>query len=186
MVLTLPFTGINIDKTDKKNLSATSPDPIKVLEDLHQKYSGVIFYKCKNFLTDGEEAKDAVQETFLSAYKALDRFDKKHTYLAWLYQIATNVCLKILRKRKRGKKAINLTRNAELSFSPQEEGKIMAREIIETVVNELDEREQVIFVSYFIDGLSQGQIAENLGISRRTVVKKVKQLRLKALKLKVF
>ena len=53
------------------------------------------------------------------------------------------------------------------------------RQRLERVVDTLDERTQDIFVCHYIDGLSQGEIAANLGISRRAVVKRLTALRQK-------
>ncbi|MEM9071822.1 MAG: sigma-70 family RNA polymerase sigma factor [Myxococcota bacterium] len=52
-------------------------------------------------LTDRGEAEDAVQETFLRAWRALSRFDGRSKLSTWLYRICVNVCLNALRRRKR-------------------------------------------------------------------------------------
>jgi RNA polymerase sigma-70 factor (ECF subfamily) len=52
-------------------------------------------------LASFDEAEDAVQETFLRAWRARDRFDGGALVRAWLYKIATNVCLDAIRRRSR-------------------------------------------------------------------------------------
>ena len=76
-------------------------DRAGTIEVLHRKYAGVLYDKCVRILADRQEAEDAVQETFVSAYQSLDQFRYGENYLPWLFKIATNVCLKVIRTRAR-------------------------------------------------------------------------------------
>src|SRR5262249_51655168 len=54
------------------------------------------------------EAEDAVQETFIRAWRAYDRFEGRSAFRSWLYRIATNVCFDMLNGRQRRARPIDL------------------------------------------------------------------------------
>src|SRR5919202_2492735 len=56
---------------------------------------------CYRMLGSGFEADDAVQETMLRAWRASEGFEGRSSVRSWLYRIATNVCLDMLRGRQR-------------------------------------------------------------------------------------
>lgn len=150
---------------------------LRTLEMLHKKYAGVLYHKCVRMLGERSEAEDAVQETFMLAFNALDSFRYGDSHLPWLYRITTNVCLKIIRTRKR--KGIVPSEVPDVAdpnnASPAQQ--IEQRRILENIVEQLDERGQEILVAHYLDGLDQGEIAKHLGISRRAVVKRLTVLR---------
>ena len=56
---------------------------------------------CYRMLASFDEAEDAVQETFLRAWRNRESFEGERLFRAWLYRIATNVCLDMIRSRSR-------------------------------------------------------------------------------------
>jgi RNA polymerase sigma-70 factor (ECF subfamily) len=63
---------------------------------------------CYRMLGSGFEADDAVQETMLRAWRAGDSFEGRSSVRSWLYRIATNVCLDMLRGRQRRARPMEL------------------------------------------------------------------------------
>jgi RNA polymerase sigma-70 factor (TIGR02960 family) len=66
-----------------------------------QRHRRELHVHCYRMLASFDEAEDAVQETFLRAWRNRDSFRGDALFRAWLYRIATNVCLDVLRKRSR-------------------------------------------------------------------------------------
>jgi RNA polymerase sigma-70 factor (TIGR02960 family) len=69
-------------------------------EELARRHRRELHVHCYRMLASFDEAEDAVQETFLRAWRAWDSFEESGQHRAWLYRIATNVCLDTLRSRR--------------------------------------------------------------------------------------
>ena len=73
----------------------------QAFETLVREQTGRLLSVARRLLRNEEEARDAVQEAFLSAFRALDRFEGASLLSTWLHRIVVNTCLMRLRSRKR-------------------------------------------------------------------------------------
>src|SRR5260221_8376316 len=68
---------------------------------LTERHRRELHVHCYRMLASFDEAEDAVQETFLRAWRSRETFEGDALFRAWLYRIATNVCLDMIRGRSR-------------------------------------------------------------------------------------
>jgi RNA polymerase sigma-70 factor (ECF subfamily) len=84
--------------------STATPELEQQLEQHRSELTGY----CYRMLASPFEAEDAVQETFLRAWRAYDRFEGRAALRSWLYRIATNVCLDLIGARERRARPMDL------------------------------------------------------------------------------
>src|SRR5471032_683536 len=68
---------------------------------LVEQHSRAIFRLAFRMTGNEQDAEDVVQETFLRAYKQLDRYEARSSFSTWLFRIASNYSLDLIRMRKR-------------------------------------------------------------------------------------
>jgi RNA polymerase sigma-70 factor (ECF subfamily) len=78
------------------------------LEARLEQHRGELVSYCYRMLGSPFEAEDAVQDTFIRAWRGYDRFEGRSALKSWLYRIATNVCLDMLQGRERRARPMDL------------------------------------------------------------------------------
>lgn len=113
-----------------------------------------------------EDAEDAVQDAFLHAYKALDRFIPDQSFGAWLNRIVSNAALDLVRRRK-VREVEPLHDTVPLPFrDPAVSGEL--RDRLTRALVTLTPRQRAVIVMHDVEGYTHGEIGGTLGIPEGT------------------
>ena len=92
---------MNAQQSTEEIVSAAITGDEDAFAALTERHRRELHVHCYRMLASFDEAEDAVQETFLNAWRSRSGFQGGSQFRAWLYRIATNVCLDMLRRNSR-------------------------------------------------------------------------------------
>ncbi len=173
------------------NLEALRAGDRAEIARLVERYSNQIYRVALKFLGNPHDAEDVLQETFIKAMRALPNFEGRSTLATWLYRIAMNESLMILRKSRPdlvpveepdaedddGFSGLVLT---DWCCLPEEE--LLSSEslkFLDQAARRLPETLRSVFVLRDVEGLSIRDTAEALGITETAVKTRLLRARLK-------
>ncbi len=158
---------------------------------LVQTYSDRIYRLALKILNDPQDAEDVLQETFIKALRSLPSFEGRSSLSTWLYRIAVNEALMVVRKRKPDAVSIDIEKDdGEAETEPVEivdwcclpEGDLLnaeARRFLDEAILGLTPALRAVFVLRDIEGLSVKETADTLSITEAAVKTRLLRARLK-------
>lgn len=151
-----------------------------------------IFTLTFRLLCHEDNAKDAMQDTFLKAWLKLKTYNDDYCFSTWIFSIATHLCLDRLKSKKHSQ-TIALSENHQEFFSENENitAKMENKEIMQQIVwltQQLTPKQKIVFALRYLEGLeiaeinqitgmSAKKINSNLYLARQTISKKMGYLR---------
>ena len=147
--------------------------------DLFRRYGFFLRRRARMITRDPSCADDALQEAWVKVMKNGAAVRDVEKPLLWLYRVVDRCCLDQLRRGKRLRAAAPLD-SVPPADLPQHHDGVEERDLALMLLQDLDDTDQRIVVLAFVDGLSQGEIASEIGLSRVTVNKRVQAIRERA------
>lgn len=143
---------------------------------MYQRYGALLGRRCRLLLRDRGLAEDAVQELLTALLRRGESFREAKSPYRWLCRAADRACLDVLRRAKRLRSASALEDvGDDVGAAPGIDAE--ARYAVLQSLARLEDDEQMLAIMLYVDGLSQGEAAEELGLSRVTVNKRAQALR---------
>jgi len=154
-------------------------------------YSSKIYRLALKMLSQQQDAEDVLQETFVKAYRGLKTFDGRSKLSTWLFRIATNEALMVIRRKH--PEIVSIDEPIETEEGEQEPVQIVdwcclpenellseeTREKLDAAVQKLPERLRVVFLLRDINDISTHETAEVLGLSDTAVKTRLSRARLR-------
>ncbi len=170
---------------------------VEAFEELIAAYQKKVLNLAFRMLGNPADAEDAAQDIFVRVFKSIANFNEESAFSTWLYKISTNVCLDILRRRKRQNEnnmvSIHQYSSEDEEYelpiedkapTPYEEAqKSEAMRALERALTKLAEEQKAVIIMRDIHGLSYEEIAAAMNCSLGTIKSRINRARLSLRKL---
>jgi RNA polymerase sigma-70 factor (ECF subfamily) len=140
--------------------------------DFYLTFGPAVYRRCLKLLRDREAAKDATQEVFVRLLKDMETLGNLEAALPWVYRVATNHCLNVLRDGRRRREA-DLAEWDLADHAAAPAFSYPDRRLAHAVLSSFDEGTQAVAVGVLVDGMGHDELAGVLGVSRKTVERRL-------------
>ena len=161
----------------------------RAFDELVRRYKEKVYRLSYKILRHDEDAAEALQDAFLSAYRGLGKFKVKSTFSTWLYRIATNASLMKYRKRRDHHVSLEQSQSTEEDAEPlqvpdwstqplQELLDAETRQVMEEGIQRLPEELRTVFLLRDVEGLSNSEVAQVLDLTVAAVKSRLHRARI--------
>jgi RNA polymerase sigma-70 factor (ECF subfamily) len=131
---------------------------------------------CTQLLSSSDAGRDAAQEAFVKAYQSLNSYNPESSFQAWIFRIARNHCIDLLRKRKRhAEEEFHEGTHAASMSSPI--AALEAKDLAEKILSQLSEKDREVVLLREAYELNYDAIAEITGATVDSIKGRLKRAR---------
>lgn len=180
--------------TDEELVLRAQNQNVAAFEELVARHEEKVYRLAMRLTHNESDAREILQETFLSAWRNLPSFAGRAQFASWLYRIAVNATLMLLRSQRRhphvtvedaGPQALDHAAQAGAmggaDWSKRPDEQLQSQELrrhIQAAVDQLPEAHRSVFLLRDVDGLSTEQTADALGVTVPTIKTRLHRARL--------
>ncbi len=154
---------------------------IDALKSLHEKFSTALYRTCRRYYLSHEDAEEVVQDVMLLVWEKRHELRTDLSFTAYISTIARHATFKKVRKKIIYYTIDNYLQDERTATPVNAEDEIIGVEtekIIETLIADLPAKKQKVYIMSRVEGLSHEEIAEKIGLSKRTVESHIYQTNL--------
>ncbi len=153
-------------KPDKKIIHRLQSGEMEALKVIYEMSGEQVYRTALGILGNRQDAEDATQDIFLRLYHKAGRYNFRASFTTWLYRLAVNYCLNLLRRRR----FLSWLQLSDTTDSEKrEESKADAKLTVHTLLARLDPRTRSLLVLRELQGLSYQEIANTMSLPVGTV-----------------
>ena len=149
-------------------------------EELIRQYEKKVYSLCARMCGNAEDAEEAAQDAFLALWRGIDRFRQESSLSTWIYRLASNACIDLMRRKKKGAGSVSLD-DEELFVdavdpAPQPHEEAERREtqrLLQEGLLSLPAEYRSILLLREIEGLSYSEISAALDLELGTVKSRI-------------
>jgi len=169
---TIEFLRDKNEIAEKNLLSALKNGDVKAFDQLFTEYGKRLYHFAYGYLKSREDAEGLVQEVFLKIWKNRDNLNPDLSFKAYLFKIAYHYILEFFEKSNREKAYHHLIIEEAIVFTDETNERLnyqMLLQKVEILIQKLPSRQKEILLKRKKEGIPIREIAEQLGISPKTV-----------------
>jgi RNA polymerase sigma-70 factor, ECF subfamily len=144
--------------------------------EAYERYGRALIRKAERMLRSKEDARDVVHATFADMLERRAPAEAAPD-LAFLYRAVTNRCLSFLRDERNRARLLALHDDALFPARTRLDDAALSMDLLVKLVGALDEDEATVLAYRYLDDMTQDEIAELLGLSRKTIGKRLDAIR---------
>lgn len=195
MICTLP--KVELDRMAQRSIAGADDlalvervkrGDLSAFSQLVDKYQNRIYSAVLNYVYNADDAYDITQDAFVKAYTNINRFNSSSAFYTWLYRIAINTAIDAIRKRKsRPVESLEDDKYAQSGFEPvgtdiadDPERSLANAELarhLNEAISSLSHKLRSVIVLHDVEGLSQEEVAQIIGVPVGTVKSRVSRAR---------
>lgn len=168
---------MNITKSNSELILLLQKNDRVAFYNIYERYSKRLYGFVLRYIKQKEDAEEIVQEVFVKIWESRNRIDAYSSFESFLFTIAYNTTISLLRKRTNEQKYLeHLKTLQQPDISPDLIDEIQFNELnerVQSLLNELTPRQKEIFQLSREEGLTHDEIAKKLDISVNTVKKHI-------------